>query len=108
MCSSDLSSAPAAAPTGRRPGHWNTVPFSALIRTPWIRYRAEHVVPLADLIAAEDQAAIVHYVSPSKPWKGLLPHGAARDLFQQHADAVWAAEHTPGSQILAQRKDLAS
>jgi UDP-D-galactose:(glucosyl)LPS alpha-1,3-D-galactosyltransferase len=89
----------------RLPDRWNSAPFSALTRTPWIRYRAERLVPLADLIAAEDQAVITHYVSPSKPWKGLLPEGTANALYQRHVGAVLAAEDVPGPGIPPQRKD---
>lgn len=84
----------------RLPGRWNSVPFSALVRTPWIRYKAASVTPLADLIAAEDDAAITHYVSPAKPWKGLLPRGAANDLYQRQATAVLAAEDALGPATL--------
>jgi lipopolysaccharide biosynthesis glycosyltransferase len=63
---------------------WNTIPFSALRRTPWARYRAEHIVPASQLIKEESEAAIMHYVSPSKPWRGLLPKGYASDLYQKH------------------------
>lgn len=76
----------------RLPMRWNTVPFSALLRTPWIRYRAEKLMPVSALVAAEDSAAIMHYVSPSKPWKNLLPAGPANELYQGHLDTVRAAE----------------
>jgi lipopolysaccharide biosynthesis glycosyltransferase len=92
----------------RLPARWNTVPMSALARTPWVRYRAESLVPLADLIAAECDAAIMHFVSPSKPWRGLLPHGAANDLFQRYADAVLAAEQECDACSTTYRKDRVS
>jgi lipopolysaccharide biosynthesis glycosyltransferase len=76
----------------RLPARWNTVPFSALRRTPWIRYRAQRLVPVDDLVAAERDAAVMHYVSPSKPWRGLLPNGPANDLYQRYLAAVSAAE----------------
>ena len=104
----DALNVAAAGRWHRLPTRWNTAPLSALTRTPWIRYRAEHLVPLADLIAAEAQAAIVHYVSPSKPWLGLLPSGPASELFQRHADAVLAAEQVHDSGFPTQRKDRVS
>lgn len=63
---------------------WNTIPFSSLRRTPWIRYKAEHIISAEQLMADENEAAIMHYVSPSKPWRGLLPSGYANDLYQKH------------------------
>lgn len=76
----------------RLPMCWNSAPLSALTRTPWVRYRAEHVMPLTDIVAAEDQAVITHYISPSKPWRGLLPDGPANALYQRYANPVLAAE----------------
>jgi lipopolysaccharide biosynthesis glycosyltransferase len=71
---------------------WNTAPFSALLRTPWIRYAAEDLVPVTELVGGEADAAVMHYVSPAKPWKGLLPDGPANVLYQRHLAAVRAAE----------------
>lgn len=67
---------------------WNTVPFEALSRTPWIRYTAQHVMPAAQLIADERDAAIMHYVTPSKPWRGLLPRGSANDIYQTYLGSL--------------------
>jgi len=72
----------------RLPRRWNTVPYSALSRVPWVRYTAEDVQPAAGLIAAENDASIMHYVSPSKPWLGLLPAGPANDLYHRHLSSV--------------------
>jgi lipopolysaccharide biosynthesis glycosyltransferase len=72
----------------RLPRQWNSIPYSALSRVPWIRYRAEEIQPAAELIAAENDAAIMHYVSPSKPWLGLLPDGPANDLYHRHLRSV--------------------
>jgi lipopolysaccharide biosynthesis glycosyltransferase len=72
---------------------WNTIPLSALLRTPWVRYAAEQVMPAAQLIAAERDAAIMHYVSPSKPWRGLLPSGPANDLYQSHRASLELLMH---------------
>lgn len=83
----------------RLPTCWNSAPLSALTRTPWVRYRAEHVRPLADLIAAEEQAVITHYISPSKPWRGLLPDGPANALYERYASPVLAAEQAIALEI---------
>ncbi|WP_189212560.1 glycosyltransferase family 8 protein [Actinokineospora fastidiosa] len=76
----------------RLPRRWNAFPFSALLRTEWIQYGAEDLVPMADLLAEEPDAAILHYVTPSKPWLGLLPDGPANDLYQAHLTTVLNAE----------------
>jgi lipopolysaccharide biosynthesis glycosyltransferase len=62
---------------------WNTFPMSALVRTPWVRYAAEDVTPLSRLVEGEQDACIFHYVSPAKPWKGLLPSGEARNAYEE-------------------------
>jgi acyl carrier protein len=76
----------------RLPRAWNAPPFSALVRTPWIRYTAEDLVPLSRLITEEADAAIVHYISPAKPWRGLLPSGASNDLYKDYLALVFEAE----------------
>lgn len=82
----------AAADDWRRlPLTCNVFPLSALIRTRWIRYTAEEVMPLADLMALEEDASILHFATPAKPWKGLLPSGAANSLYHYHLTAVRAA-----------------
>lgn len=75
----------------RLPLTCNVFPLSALAETPWIRYSAEELVPLADLVALEEHASILHFATPAKPWKGLLPSGPADSLYQRHLTAVRAA-----------------
>lgn len=62
--------------------HWNAFPFSSLLKTRWIRYGAENLVPMSDLLALEEEAAILHFATPAKPWQGLLPDGPANTLYQ--------------------------
>jgi lipopolysaccharide biosynthesis glycosyltransferase len=63
---------------------WNTFPLSSLLQTEWMRYDSEHILPLDTLIAEEKRAHILHYVSPAKPWLGLMPPGWASDLYESH------------------------
>ncbi|MFJ6194855.1 glycosyltransferase family 8 protein [Micromonospora sp. NPDC092111] len=72
----------------RLPRRFNTIPLSALRRTPWLRLPAERLPSDADLAADEAGAVVMHYVSPSKPWRGLLPAGPAADSYRVHLDAV--------------------
>lgn len=76
----------------RLPRRWNTPPLSALRRTPWIRGTAGRAVPETELLAVESAAAVLHFLSPAKPWLGLLPAGPALDLYAPRLAAVRAAE----------------
>jgi len=59
----------------RLPRRWNTFPMSAILRLPGDQYRAEHIVPVAELIAEEPNARILHFAGKGKPWLGRLPDG---------------------------------
>nr|BFE59301.1 glycosyltransferase family 8 protein [Dactylosporangium thailandense] len=72
----------------RLPRRFNTIPLSALRRTPWIRLPPERLPTDAALAAEEADAVVMHYVSPSKPWRGLLPAGPAADTYSLHLHAV--------------------
>lgn len=56
---------------------WNTFPMSAILRLPGDQYNAEHVLPVAELIADEPRARILHFAGTGKPWRGALPDGEA-------------------------------
>ncbi|WP_304450684.1 glycosyltransferase family 8 protein [Nocardiopsis sp. YSL2] len=78
----------------RFPAEWNAFPFSALNRTPWIRYKAEELMPMERLLAVEDGARVLHFASPAKPWTGSLPVGHASSLYRDYLDPVLAADGT--------------
>jgi lipopolysaccharide biosynthesis glycosyltransferase len=61
---------------------WNTFPLSVLFKTGWMHYNAESFYPVADLIADERHARILHYVSPAKPWHPGFPRGKATRLYK--------------------------
>ncbi|MGW4420950.1 glycosyltransferase family 8 protein [Streptosporangium sp. NPDC004631] len=67
---------------------WNVFPISALVRTPWVRYTTEDIVPFDELAAMEAEPAILHYASPAKPWRGLLPEGPSASLYQNFLRTV--------------------
>ncbi len=62
----------------RLPRRWNTFPMSAILLLPGDQYRAEHVLPVAELIADEPTAHVLHFAGGGKPWNGRLPDGPAR------------------------------
>ena len=73
---------------------WNTFPMSAILRLPGDQYRAEHIFPVARLIADEPGAHILHFAGVGKPWLGRLPDGdinqryaAVRDRALNHAES---------------------
>jgi lipopolysaccharide biosynthesis glycosyltransferase len=72
----------------RLPRRFNTIPLSALRRTPWIRLPSQRMPADAALAAEEADAVVMHYVTPSKPWRGLLPAGPAADTYTFHLHAV--------------------
>lgn len=78
----------------RLPLTWNVFPISGLRATPWVRYTAEELMPLDKLIALESAADILHFATPAKPWKDLLPKGAANKLYQGYLSAVHEADMT--------------
>jgi lipopolysaccharide biosynthesis glycosyltransferase len=63
---------------------WNTFPMSAILRLPGDQYRAEHIFPVAQLIADEPGAHILHFAGVGKPWLGRLPDG---DINRRYAAA---------------------
>lgn len=64
--------------------HWNTFAVTPLIsRKDFVHY-AEHVIPLAELVKAEPDAAILHFAGPDKPWQPGYPPGPIRDLYRDH------------------------
>ncbi|MBE2997223.1 glycosyltransferase family 8 protein [Nocardiopsis sp. HNM0947] len=83
----------------RFPAEWNAFPFSALNRTPWVRYTAEDLMPMGRLLDAEVGARVLHYASPAKPWMGLLPSGRASSLYHEYLDPVLSADGTPREQL---------
>ncbi|WP_328959073.1 glycosyltransferase family 8 protein [Kitasatospora purpeofusca] len=72
--------------------HRNAFPLSALVRTPWVSYTTEDLMPLQDLVRLEETAAVLHFASPAKPWKNLLPDGPAADAYRALLSAVRDAE----------------
>ncbi|WP_329571911.1 glycosyltransferase family 8 protein [Kitasatospora sp. NBC_01266] len=74
--------------------HWNAFPLSALVRTPWVRYTTQDLMPLQDLVRLEETSAVLHFASPAKPWKDLLPEGPAAASYRALLSAVRSAERS--------------
>lgn len=77
---------------------WNVLPLSSLVHTPWVRYTTDDIVPLEQMTSLEASAAILHFASPAKPWKGLLPAGPSASLYREFLDTVqdWDGEAADG------------
>lgn len=67
---------------------WNTLPLSVLSAEPGFVHFAEDILPLADLIADEDTAAILHFAGPDKPWQPTYPAGPLRDRYTSLARPI--------------------
>jgi UDP-D-galactose:(glucosyl)LPS alpha-1,3-D-galactosyltransferase len=71
---------------------WNTVPLAGLSRLPGWVHDAEEASPLAQLIASEDDAAVLHFAGQFKPWNSTYPPSRARDVYRSFARQVAEAE----------------
>jgi lipopolysaccharide biosynthesis glycosyltransferase len=69
---------------------WNTFALSPLVQTGSYVHQSESVLPLAQLLAEEETAAILHFAGPKKPWMPDYPSGALHkrylQLLQMNAD----------------------
>ena len=62
---------------------WNTFAFSGLSRLPgFLHERDGRRLPLPQLVADEDTAAVLHFAGPVKPWHDDYPPGIARDRYR--------------------------
>jgi lipopolysaccharide biosynthesis glycosyltransferase len=75
---------------------WNAFPVSALVRTRWVSETSENKERLRDLMALEARAAILHYVTPTKPWQDSYPPGEAAAIYDEHMQSVLAADRESG------------
>jgi UDP-D-galactose:(glucosyl)LPS alpha-1,3-D-galactosyltransferase len=67
---------------------WNTFAMSALTRQAgFFHDTAEPVMPLADLLADEYTAAVLHFTGPVKPWHDAFPPGPLRQLYRRFLPA---------------------
>jgi len=68
---------------------WNTFAMSALVAQPgFFHHTAEAVMPLADLLADEPHAAVLHFGGPVKPWHDEFPPVPPRDLYRRFVPAA--------------------
>jgi lipopolysaccharide biosynthesis glycosyltransferase len=67
---------------------WNTFAISALRALPgFFHHTAEPVMPLADLLADEYTAAVLHFAGPAKPWHPDFPAVPLRDVYRRFLPA---------------------
>jgi lipopolysaccharide biosynthesis glycosyltransferase len=67
---------------------WNTFAMSALAAQPgFFHHTAEPVMPLADLLADEYTAAVLHFAGPIKPWHDEFPPVPLRQLYRRFLPA---------------------
>jgi UDP-D-galactose:(glucosyl)LPS alpha-1,3-D-galactosyltransferase len=72
---------------------WNTFAMSPLTTLPgFFHHTAEPVMPLADLLADEYAAAVLHFAGPVKPWTADYPAVPLRHLYQRYLTAVSSQE----------------
>jgi UDP-D-galactose:(glucosyl)LPS alpha-1,3-D-galactosyltransferase len=62
---------------------WNTMALSPLTQRENFIYMAEAVMPLAELIAEEGTAAVLHFAGPDKPWNDDYPPSGIRDRYRR-------------------------
>jgi UDP-D-galactose:(glucosyl)LPS alpha-1,3-D-galactosyltransferase len=60
---------------------WNTFALSPLVQLGEYVHRAECVLPLGQLLAEEETAAVLHFAGPRKPWMQDYPAGPHRDRY---------------------------
>lgn len=60
---------------------WNTFALSPLVGLGEYVHRAESALPLHQLLADEDTAAVLHFAGPRKPWMPDYPAGPHRDRY---------------------------
>jgi UDP-D-galactose:(glucosyl)LPS alpha-1,3-D-galactosyltransferase len=72
----------------RLPTRWNTFAISALLAQPDFLHYAEPVTPLAELLADEYTAAVLHFAGPAKPWNDDYPTVPLRTLYRRFQTAA--------------------
>ncbi len=67
---------------------WNTFALTPLIERGGFVHYAESVMPLAELIADEATAAVLHFAGPDKPWRASYPPGPVLDLYRRYQRTI--------------------
>lgn len=71
---------------------WNSFALSPLAQRADFVHYAERVIPLAQLIADEQTAAVLHFAGPDKPWDNGYPEGRIRDLYRRFLESMTKGE----------------
>ncbi len=67
---------------------WNTFALTPLIERGDFVHYAESVMPLAELVADEATAAVLHFAGPDKPWRASYPPGPVLDLYRRYQRTI--------------------
>lgn len=62
---------------------WNYPPLSVILKVEGAKYYAEKTFPLESILNIEQDAGIIHFVGPDKPWQQGFPGGEITDLYKQ-------------------------
>lgn len=62
---------------------WNYPPLSVILKVEGANYYAEKTFPLVSILNVEQEAKIIHFVGPDKPWKQGFPDGEITDLYHR-------------------------
>ncbi|GIG63164.1 general stress protein A [Longispora fulva] len=79
----------------RLPYRWNTFALSTLARQSGFVHYAEEFCPLADLLAAEETASILHFAGSLKPWNNY-PLGPLLDTYTRFSRSISTEESHVG------------
>lgn len=60
---------------------WNTLALSPLVQLGGYVHRGEPLLPLSQLLAEEETAAVLHFAGPRKPWMPDYPDSPLRDRY---------------------------
>lgn len=72
----------------RLPYKWNTHAVSPRVEVRDFIHRGKPCRPIAELIAAERRASILHFAGPYKPWKKGYPQSRLRDMYIGYLERV--------------------
>ncbi len=62
---------------------WNYPPLSVILKIEGAKYYAEKISPLNSILDIEQDAGIIHFVGPAKPWQQGFPDGNVTDLYRE-------------------------
>jgi lipopolysaccharide biosynthesis glycosyltransferase len=67
---------------------WNVFPFREILAGGRIPYRGESHIPFGGLQTLQDEARILHFTSPLKPWHSDYPDGPNAAMYRNYIERV--------------------